>query len=292
MRRRVQSLLSTAAVLVLFGSLAAQAPPPATPQSPPAAAPASPAAAMTPDEQREFLAKADIVKWKDTEKGVTNPVRVTMRLGDFTHDAAFQAVDIRKGVANMGETREFNFRDYYGYNIAAHHLACLINRCDLVPAAVQRSWRGTTGAFVWWVDDVAMDEADRVKKGLTAPSPWLWQRQGYLMRLFTQLTGDIDRNQTNLLITKDWRLVLIDFTRAFRIHKKAEKLAVIAGIESEVDDGLRGLSKENIKAAAGRWLTDGEIEAVLQRRDTIVAHIDALIARRGRPAVVYPPRTQ
>lgn len=295
MRRTYLSVSTWLAVWLLTaaGSAAqpAPVPPPTAGAEAQAAAPAPPAAALSVEEQREFLAKAEFVKWKDTEKGVTQPLRVTLRLGDRTHDGAFQAVDIRKGMADMGATREFNFRDYFGYNIAAHQLACLLNRCDLVPAAVERTWRGKTGALVWWVEDVAMDESERVRKGLTAPSAWIWIRQGYLMRLFTELTGDIDRNQTNILITKDWRLVLIDFTRAFRVHKKAEKLAGIIGIEGDVYDGLRALTKEALKKAAGRWLTDGEIDAVLARRDALVAHFDTLIAEKGRPSVIYPPRT-
>jgi hypothetical protein len=245
---------------------------------------------FTPEQQREFLAKADFVKWKDTEKGITQPLRVTLRDGDLTHDAVFQSVDVKKNVADLGRIKEINFRDYFGYNIAAHHLACLLNRCSLVPAAVERRWRSEIGSLVWWVDDVVMDEGERVKQGVEPPSAWMWRRQQQLSKLFTELTADTDRNQTNLLITSDWRLVLIDFTRAFRLHRDVGSLKTLTGIEPEVYDGLRELTRERLKAEAGRWLTDAEIDAVLARRDLLVAHVDRLVAEKGRASVVYPAR--
>ena len=43
--------------------------------------------------------------------------------------------------------------------------------------------------------------------------------QLYAARIFHQLIADTDFNMTNLLITKDWRIWMIDFTRAFRLTK-------------------------------------------------------------------------
>lgn len=284
--------LSLAAVswVVLAATLAAQpaAPAVSAPPAPPAAAaPAVPALSI--EAQRAFLAKADIVKWKETSKGVTRPLKMTLSDGTITHDAAFQRVDITKKRQELTTGTEANFRDYFGYNIAAHHLACLINRCDLVPAAVERTWQGEDGSMVWWVDGVMMDEGERVKQGIEPPQQFRWVRQQYLSRLFTELTGDVDRNQTNLLITKDWRVVLIDFSRAFR-HFKEPRPAIntVQGVDEDVLEGLRALTKASLRKAAGRWLSGFEIDAVLARRDGIVAHIDRLIATKGRAQVVYP----
>ena len=110
-----------------------------------------------------------------------------------------------------------------------------------------------------------------------------------MMKLFTELTGDTDRNQTNILITKDWRVVLIDFTRAFRKHA-TPKLQRLAAVEPEVLAGLRTLTADVIDERAGRWLNEDEIEAVIKRRDALVAHLDGLIAKQGERAVVYPAR--
>lgn len=40
------------------------------------------------------------------------------------------------------------------------------------------------------------------------------------VRVFTQLIADTDRNTGNLLIDADWKIWMIDFTRAFR-HSRA-----------------------------------------------------------------------
>lgn len=280
-----ESILQTPPAPEPVATTAALKPAPATSAVPiPAPAP------WTVEEQRAFLAGAEVVGVRGTSKGVTSPRRLTLNDGTRTHDASFQKVDISQARFETKNGVELNFRDYYGYNIAAHHLACLIARCDLVPAAVERKWRGDAGALVYWVDNVMMDEAERRKQEAASPDQWGWTRQVNLMRLFTELTGDSDRNQTNILITKDWRLVLIDFSRAFRTHKEPKRLEQIHSVDADVLDALRALDKEQIKAVAGRWLASHEIDAVLARRDGLLAHFDALIAQKGRAMVVYPPR--
>ena len=275
--------------LLLVAVLAGACPLPTLAQA--VAAPAAPvsAAALTVEEQKAFLLHARVKGGKSTSKGVTRPLRLTLSDGTLTHDAAFQVIDERKAVATMENRTEIDFRDYWGYNIAAHELACLIGRCDLVPAAVEREWDGGHGSMVWWVDDVAMDEMDRLKKKVLPPNTAAWARHMQLMRLFTQLTGDTDRNQTNILITKDWRVVLIDFTRAFRKHD-VPKVSSLSAVEPEVLAGMRALTRDTMEQRAGRWLTNPEISALLKRRDAIVAHFDSLIAVKGEKLVVYPKR--
>ena len=48
------------------------------------------------------------------------------------------------------------------------------------------------------------------------PDPEAWKQAASLVATtFDQLIYNVDRNTGNLLITKDWKLVLIDHTRAF-----------------------------------------------------------------------------
>ena len=47
-------------------------------------------------------------------------------------------------------------------------------------------------------------------------------------RIFNELVYNTDANLGNLLITKDWKIALIDFTRAFRIHKNLREPKNIA----------------------------------------------------------------
>jgi hypothetical protein len=272
------------AVLVTARLVLAQAAPA---QAPAATAPAE----WTVEQQKAFLKEAKTGKAKETTKGVTRPSRVTLTRDGVSHDAAFQAIDQRKAVESLATRTEFNFRDYWGYNIAAHELACLIDRCDLVPASIERTVGGKRGSLVWWVDDVRLDEDERARQRLAAPNPPAFLRQIQLMYLFTELTGDTDRNATNILIVGDeWKVVLIDFSRAFRQHKDLKQPALLTRVEPDVLAALRRLTREDLKAKTGRWLIGEEIAAVLGRRDAIVAHLDAEIATRGEAQVVYPPR--
>lgn len=245
-------------------------------------------AAFTVEQQKEFLKTAKVIGAKTTSKGVTRPSRLTLSNGDLTHDASFQMIDERKTVATFAGRSELNFRDFWGYNIAAHELACLIGRCELVPAAVQRDYRGDTGSYVWWVDNVMMDEGDRVKKRQNPPNVYRWTRQMQMMRMFTALTADTDRNQTNILITDDWRVVLIDFSRAFRLGTDIKNPAALAAIDRDVFDAMKAMTREQLKERASDWLTDPEIDSVMDRRDALVAHYTALAAEKGDAAVFYP----
>jgi hypothetical protein len=48
------------------------------------------------------------------------------------------------------------------------------------------------------------------------------------------------------------------------------------------------LSADLLERAAGRWLEAGEINALIARRDAILAHFERLVAARGEAAVFVP----
>jgi hypothetical protein len=248
-----------------------------------------PATALTRDQQEAFLLEAEIIAARPVGRGVTGVHRLTLRRGDLTHDAAFQAVDEHRTLQRFEGTRrpEIFFRDSYRYNIAASRLAVLVGLGDMVPASVERRWRGARGALTWWVDDVAMDEGERRAKGLQAPDPVDWTRQVNRMRLFTALVHDTDRNLGNNLITRDWRLVMIDFTRAFRTERALLPNVPLARADRGVLDRLAALTEEALDRAMGPHLLAGERHALLARRDAIAVHFRRLVAEKGEAAVLY-----
>ena len=154
--------------------------------------------------QAEFLKNADIKEAKVVSKGVTKTWRVTLKDDTLTHDASFQYVDERAARKNHPDGKvELYFVDSYRYNIAGYELAELLGLAHMVPVSVERRFRGKRGALTWWVDDVLMDEAAMHEKGLKAPDQKAWAEQIYRLRVFSELIHDTDRNQGNLLITKD-----------------------------------------------------------------------------------------
>ena len=243
--------------------------------------------ASTPEAQEAFLLSAKVVASKEIGKGITKPWRLTLQDGEVTQDAAFQDVDRRKDEARFRSGRmERDFRDFYGYNIAAYRLARLLGYDDLVPVSVERQWKGRRGAVTWWVDK-KWDEDERVKAGVQPPDVPAWERQLYLARAFTALVDDSDRNLGNLLVTADFHLWLIDFTRAFRASMELKTPALLRRIDRRFYDRLKALRDEDVHAALGPWVEKQARDALLARRDAMIEHFAVLVDQRGDPDLVF-----
>jgi hypothetical protein len=257
-----------------------------------AAAPTAPvgqttAPALSREQIRQFLETATIIKGKDTVKGVTRPMRVTLTDGTLTHDAAFSAVHEHKNVERFeGGRVELDFVDSYKFTLAAYKVAELVGLDHMMPVHVEREWRGQKGALAWWVD-AKMDEGERLKSKVQVPNPAAWNEQMYRMRVFTQLVADTDRNMGNILIDADWKLWMIDFTRAFRRNKSVLSDKDLKKCDRELLAKLRALTAEQVAMATKPYLTNAEIVPLLARRDQIVKLFDALAARNGEAQVLY-----
>jgi len=240
---------------------------------------------------RDFLLNAKIIKSKDIGTGVTHPMRLTLTDGTITHDAAFQSIDEKKTVANLtgtggGPTVEFNFVDAWRYNLAAEALAGMLGLEHMIPVHVERSWDRKTGSLSWWVD-VMMDEGTRLKSGTEPPDSTDWNNQMYRMRVFAALVRDTDRNLGNVLITPEWKIMMIDFTRAFRLQNKLPNTKDLPKCDRTLLTKIEGLTAPSIKQEVGDYLTKGEIDAVIKRRDLLVAHFRDLIKKNGESEVLF-----
>lgn len=261
------------AVVIAFGvGLTAQ-------QAQPTQAPA-PAPELTLEQKLEFLKTAEIVASREIGKGVTRPHRLTLTNGTVTHDAAFQSIDERRWQeVEMGGRTERDFRDYWGFNITAFRLAQLIGLPELVPPSVEREWKGKKGALVWWVK-AQFDEEERYKRKVVPPDVAEWNRQMQLLHLFTELTADTDRNMGNVLIMDDWRLVLIDFTRAFRLRSALRAPEKLAPCDPGTVARLKVLTRETLRDALSPHAGPHEVKTLLDRRDRIVERCNAAAASR------------
>jgi hypothetical protein len=248
--------------------------------------PVTPAAPLTRAEMVAFLQAAPVVRSRSTPKGITSPVRLTLSDGRLTHDAAFQRVDEQKSVMEFGGgRREFNFVDSWRYNLAAFHLAELLGIGEMMPVTVERKWGGTSGALSWWIDTL-MDEAARLKKKIQPPDSAGWNRQMQTLRVFTELVSDTDRNLGNVLITPDWQIRMIDYTRAFRLRSEIRD-GEISRCDRNLLAALDAITLDSLTKVTEKYLTPYEIKAVIARRDRIVAHVRRLVADKGESAVLY-----
>ncbi len=230
---------------------------------------ASAAPQLSDAEIEKFLTDARVVRAKNVGKGVTNSLRATLTDGTITHDAHIQIVDESRTTGPSSRGTELNFRDSWMFNVAAYRIDRLIG-LKLVPVSVERKHGLKSGAFTWWVDDVIMDEGERLKKDIQPPTPQLWNESMQLIRLFDQLIYNVDRNMGNLVITKDWRVWAIDHTRAFRLHRTLAKAANVTRCDRGVLEGLKKLDKQTLQDSVGKYLTNWERDALLSRRDEIV----------------------
>ena len=240
--------------------------------------------ALTPEQMEAFLLKARITRLRDTSNGVNSVRRATLVDGTFTHDAHIQFVEIERPASGAQRAVEPNFEDYWRYNITGYRLARLLGM-DNVPVSVERQVEGKRAAVTWWIDDVKMDEKERVRQKATGPNPERMSLQLQVVRVFDELIQNRDRNQGNILWTSDWKMWLIDHTRAF--GEGLVKPDQLTRCERGFLERMRGLTAESIARVMGDAMTKPELTGLLARRDHIVKHFDDRIAKYGEAAVLF-----
>jgi hypothetical protein len=241
---------------------------------------------LSREEMRQFLLKAKVIAFKRSSEGVTRPYRLTLSDGRITHDGGFQTIDVHKNVETLSDGRvEINFRDSYHYNIAAYELAKLMGLQSMMPVTVERKWEGKTGSLTWWIKK-KMNEKERLQKGLHPPDPEAWNNQMFRKRVFANLVGDSDQNITNILIGENWEIYMIDFSRAFRLQDELVETDLVR-CDRRLMERMRQLDADAIKRAVKSHLNKAEIQAVLKRRDKLIAHFEKLAAQEGENEVFY-----
>ena len=243
--------------------------------------------ALTPAQIEEFLLHAKVLRTRAAGSGITNSLRATLSDGTLTHDAQIQVIDQAKPIFRPATgPPEFSFTDSYRFNVAGYRLATALG-LDNVPASVERRFEGKGAAFTWWIDEVMMDEKERTTKVLTGPDPERTAMQVHIMRVFDELIQNRDRNTGNLLWTTDWKMWLIDHTRAFRTGGELLKPDLLQRVERSLFERMKGLTAESLAKATEGSLHNYEIAPLLKRRDLIVKLFEARIAERGEGRVLY-----
>jgi hypothetical protein len=243
--------------------------------------------ALSKEQIKQFLLTAEVVGSKQGDKGITHPWRLTLSDGRITHGASFQSIDEHKQNVRLASGQiESDFVDSYKYNLAAYILAELIGFDDMMPVYVERKWKGTTGSLSWWLP-VMMDDQERYIRNIQPPNQDQWNRQIDKVRLFNLLVYDTDPNLTNILIGHDWRIWRIDFTRSFRLQKDLQLPKDLQRCDRQFFEKLKFVDANDLAARTKQYLTESEVQAVMARRDKIVAHFQKLIAEKGEEAVLY-----
>ena len=240
------------------------------------------------EELESFLQNAEVTDLEGTEEGVTLPKKATLELDSRTHFAIFKTIDVFKpGLTRLRNgVIEVDFQDSWKTEVAAYELDKMIG-LGMVPTTVERRHRRDRGSMQWWVDN-AMSELARVEDGIPPPDPQAWGDMVYKMRLFDSLIYNVDRQVRNILVTEDWRIVLIDHSRSFRTTAELREPEQMIRFSKSLLENIANLDEETLKERVGNYLTGFQIRAILKRRDLILEHAREIVSQRGEERVLFP----
>jgi hypothetical protein len=243
---------------------------------------------ITGVEAEEFLRTAEILEVESiTERGVTQPKRVTLSDGSREVRAVFKTIDEYRPFKDLGDRRWPNFRDSYKHEVAAYELDKMLG-LDMVPPCVVRRVGSQKGSLCLWVEG-AMSEVDRIQRKIQPPDVDAWNRQVQVLRTFLALIGDMDyKNLNNVLLDPDFKIYKIDSSRGFRTDKTVIDEHAITRLSRSLLDVLKQLQREEVQAGLGQWLDKGQVKGLMSRRDHILELIEERIAERGEAAVLWP----
>lgn len=254
-------------------------------------------AQFTPEEVaerpkwEEFLETSKIIDaaqpWKPGQ-AVTDPWELTLEKDGITHKAVWKDCTGRmKG-----------YVENWKWEIAAYRLDKLLG-LNMVPPTVEKIFRENRGSCQMYAGVTSLKEKEEQKIKTPSYRVFPLNRAYYLQRAFDNLIANEDRHQENYRFTEDFRMILIDHSRTFRTsgkftqgliydekHKESPTF-IMKELPRAFVDKLRSLSRKVIREAAGEYLTDKEIEAVLIRRDLIIDWLDKRIKELGENEVLY-----
>lgn len=238
-------------------------------------------------ELEAFLRRAEVSDMRAIPLGVTRPRRLTLTLDGVRRDAAWRVInESRTGVTTLGRgEREVDFEDTYRTDCAAYELDKLLG-LGMIPATVERVISGERGSLTLWIENT-VTEQERRERNMLPPDPEAWSRQVFKMRMFDNLIHNIDRNLGNSLITDDWQLRLIDHSRSFRKATSLREPDQLARFSRSMLEAMARLDRTTLREHLGRYITIFQIDALLERRDRLLALAKKIATERGD--VVYYP---
>jgi hypothetical protein len=233
-------------------------------------------AGLPDDALEQWLEQAEVVAVEELDAGITQPQRVTLRKDGIELRAVFKQLSAVFGTADR--TKSIDMSDRFEYEVAAYRLDRLLG-LDMVPVTVPRTVGGRRGIVQFWIDD-SINLRAMVERKLQ-PDGWCDAEPQYnLMNVFDVLIHNTDRTQENALFTRDWMLVLIDHSLAFRTHQKRPRLLYLGELQlpPALAERLAALDATQLQQALGPWLQKRQIDAILKRRDQLLREYRASAA--------------
>ena len=236
----------------------------------------------------EFLKTAEIIDYKDVGEGVTKPIWLTLKKEDI----------VAKGIWKNPRGMQQGFLEGWQYEIAAYEMDKLLD-LNLVPPTVEREFKGKKGSLQLGIDKL-YSELEIMEENIEVPKEKIDNRSNmkYITRAFDCLIGNDDRTQQNILFNTDWRVVLIDHSRAFRSTPEYTERLVYGknGIKGALlfrrlprsfVEKIKALNTDDLQLALRPYLKKKEIKAILARKELLLREIEEMIQEQGEDKVLY-----
>lgn len=240
------------------------------------------------EEMLAYLRTAEEISSKPLSEGITRAKRLHLSKGGIDARVVFHHVDRNeqemKRLAN--DNVVMYLRDSFLNQAAAYEMSRMLGMKNVPPTVLRRS-NGQRGSAQLWIES-AKTETMRVEQGLEPPDYTLWNQYYADMRVFDNLINNIDRNQGNMLVDSRWNLWLIDHTRSFGRDKALPYPEIVVRCSRVLWQGIRhDWDDAKVERLMATYMNPKEIEALLTRRQKLVALIEQQIAERGEDMVLF-----
>ncbi|MEJ2085910.1 MAG: hypothetical protein P8Y44_09565 [Acidobacteriota bacterium] len=227
-------------------------------------------------ETERCLSEGRLVRRLATLEGVTHPELYLIECDGMQRKALVKRYHkAKRGITRFSNgTWEMNFSDSFRYERAAYLLDRQLG-INMTPVAVVRKVGRSEVGIIEWIED-----ASQVHKSPHRPTGTeraVLAQQKIIMALFDALIFNTDRNPTNYLVDdEDWRLYLIDHSRAFRERSDLPPgySDLLIRLPRDLYESLRELDEVSLNDLLEELLGVAQIETLLERRDKIIEKID------------------
>ena len=222
-------------------------------------------------EIEAFLKAADVVRLEPIGIGVTSPDWMYLTPGGLVERGVWK--NLKPGIYG-------GFYESYTAEIAAYELDRLLG-LQMVPPKVEKRVEGDLGVAIMEVENAPTVSA---LGGFPEPPlrqrPW-WTIQVIRAKMFDNLINNRDPNEGNWMVDSAWNIILIDHSRAFTGGTGMQH--ELTQVDPDLWERMQQLDEAALMVALSKWLGDGEIRSILERRDVMEGEIAKLVdaAERG-----------
>jgi hypothetical protein len=242
---------------------------------------------LSDEAMESFLRNAEVLRIEQMLPGSTYPMALELSSGEGVRRAAYK---YRPG--DLSETRDSSDEgdgspaaDSYLYEVAAYRIDRQLG-LEMVPVAVIRDIHAE-GAVIEWISDALPKQEFQAGGNPLEVSESLVEQEAS-MRLFDALILNEDRKPSDQLVTPaNGKLHLLDHSRAFRPSSELPEsfLEQPVSLSRRLLDRLIQLNSESLAELLEGLLTEGQIEAMLERRDKILEKVSSDRQRYGEAQV-------